>query len=83
MEIKLLDYCAKEYFVEIPDTTEYIYGEIISGDMILKEPKYFDTGLYTRTMNFYDGAFKIARKDFKKFNNITDSYQVFNIDENY
>lgn len=74
MKIRLLDYANVEHFVEIPDDTEVICGEIISGDMVMTYPIYYDTGKTTRTMNFYDGEFEIEAKDFEKLNTIRDSY---------
>lgn len=77
MKIRLLDYANVEHFVEIPDDTEVIRGEIISGDMVMTYPIYYDTGKTTRTMNFYDGDFEIEAKDFEKLNTIGGSYDVW------
>lgn len=79
MKITLLDWSCKKHYVEIPDDTTEIHGEIISGDMVMHEPKYYDTGRETRTMNFHDGSFTIERKDFHRLDELLDSYEVFNI----
>lgn len=75
MKIRLLDYANVEHFVEIPDDTEVIRGEIISGDMVMTYPFRYDTGV-NRVMNFYDGEFEFEAKDFEKLNTIGNSYDV-------
>lgn len=82
MRLRLLDYQANEYWIEIPDDTEYIEGEIISGDMVLAKPIFFDTGdtvQCTRTKNFFDGEFVIPIKELERFNSLKNSYDVFDL----
>lgn len=81
MTIRLLDYNAKEHFVSIPDDTEELIIDIVSGDMILVSPVYYDTGKETRVMNFYDGSVVLYKEDFSKLNEIKDSVELFLIDE--
>lgn len=67
MKITLRNYNNQKVPVEIPDDTEYISGMIISGDMVMEYPFYFDADVKgNRTMSFPDGSFKIERKDFSK-----------------
>ena len=80
MKIKLLDWNAKATWVEIPDDTAYISGVILSGDMVMEYPVRADASVY-RLHDFYDGYWKIDRKDFDKFNQLTDSYDVFELME--
>lgn len=44
MIIQLLDYLGKKHPVEIPDDTQELHIQIISGDMVLLEPVHYDTG---------------------------------------
>lgn len=44
MTITLLDYAGGKHNVEIPDDTTTIIGKVISGDMIMTYPVYYDTG---------------------------------------
>ena len=74
MKIKLLNYAGVSHEVKIPDDTEYIAGQVISGDMVLEYPVHYDTGAKDRIMNFNDGSFRVVRKDFDKLEKLTDSY---------
>lgn len=78
-KITLLDWEGKRFVVDIPDDTEVIRGEIISGDMVMHEPMHFDTGMQSRKIDFYDGDFEIFRKDFDKLECMNSSYGVFDI----
>ena len=78
MKIRLLDYSGKEQFVEIPDDTQEIVIDILSGDMVMTYPVFFDTSK-DRAMDFYDGSFTISKKDFHHLNEIKKSYDLFAI----
>lgn len=80
MKIKLLNYAGVSHEVKIPDDTEYIAGQVISGDMVLEYPVHYDTGAKDRIMDFNDGSFRVARKDFDKLEKLTDSYEIFELD---
>ena len=80
MKIKLLNYDGVSHEVNIPDETEYIVGQVISGDMVLEYPVYYDTGAKDRIMDFHDGSFRVARKDFDKLEKLTDPYEIFELD---
>lgn len=80
MKIKLLNYNGVSHEVKIPDDTEFIAGQIISGDMVMEYPVYYDTGAKDRIMDFNDGSFRVARKDFDKLEKLTDPYEIFEID---
>ena len=43
MVIQLLDYSGKKYSVKIPDNTQELHIQIISGDMVLLSPIYYWT----------------------------------------
>lgn len=76
MRLRLLDYQANEYWIEIPDDTEFIEGEIISGDMVLKSPIEFDTGEWIRWTDCYLGSFRIPTEELKWFNSIESYYEL-------
>lgn len=80
MKIKLLNYAGVSHEVKIPDDTEYIAGQVISGDMVLEYPVHYDTGATNRIMDFNDGSFRVARKDFDKLEKLTDPYEIFELD---
>lgn len=80
MKIKLLAWNGVSHEVKIPDDTEYIAGQVISGDMVLEHPVHYDTGATNRIMDFNDGSFRIARKDFDKLEKLTDPYEIFELD---
>ena len=80
MKIKLLNYDGVSHEVKIPDDTEYIVGQVISGDMVLEYPVYYDTGAKDRIIDYNDGSFRVARKDFDKLKKLTDPYEIFELD---
>lgn len=80
MKIKLLNYAGISHEVNIPDETEYIAGQVISGDMVLEYPVHYDTGATDRILDFNDGSFRVARKDFDKLEKLTDPYEIFELD---
>ena len=80
MKIRLLDWENKEHYVQIPEDTEQIVVSVISGDMGLESPKNYDTGNF-RTMDFYDGSVTIKKDKFNGFNNVEDSYEIFEINK--
>lgn len=79
MKIKLLNYAGISHEVKIPEDTEYITGQVISGDMVLEYPVHYDTGAKDRIMNFNDGSFRVARKDFDKLEKLRDPYEIFDL----
>lgn len=79
MKIKLLNYAGISHEVKIPDDTEYIIGQVISGDMVLEYPVHYDTGAKDRILGFNDGSFRVARKDFDKLEKLTNSYEIFEL----
>jgi hypothetical protein len=80
MKITLLAWNGVSHEVNIPDDTEYITGQVISGDMVLEYPVHYDTGARNRIMDFNDGSFRVARKDFDKLEKLTDPYEIFELD---
>lgn len=79
MKITLLDWSGKKHYVEIPDDTETITGRVISGDMIMTSPVYYDTGEDSRIMDFNDGSFSVDRKAFHKLDEMSDPYEIFGL----
>ena len=76
MKIRLLDYKYDEHFVEIPDNTEEIVIEVISGDMVMTSPIHFDTS-DSRVMNFRDGTAVLSRDKFHILDEINSTYDLF------
>lgn len=76
MKIRLLDYKYDEHFVEIPNDTEEIVIEIISGDMVMKSPIHFDTSDH-RILNFHDGTVTLSKDKFHILDEITSTYDLF------
>ena len=80
MKIKLLDWSAKATWVEIPNDTAYICGVILSGDMVMEYPVHADASAF-RVEDWYDGFWKVDKKDFDKFNELAGSYDVLDLME--
>ncbi len=78
MKIQLLDYRGSATWVDVPDDTEEISGVILSGDMVMERPIRADAS-DDRIHDWYDGAWFVKRKDFDRFNALTDSYGVFDL----
>ena len=76
MKLRLLDYTGKEYFCEVPDNTEQVTINIVSGDMVMVDPVHFDTS-NTRIMGFYDGTVTLSKEEFYKLDKVEDSYDLF------
>lgn len=76
MKLRLLDYNGDEHFCEVPDNTEEITINIISGDMVMTNPIHFDTS-EDRIMDFYDGTIILQKEEFHRLNEITNSYELF------
>ena len=81
MVIQLLDYRGNKYPIDIPDDTQDLFIQIVSGDMILLEPIYFDTGKGSRGYNFNDGQYIVKRKDFDKLSSFTSSYDLASLND--
>lgn len=79
MIIQLLDYLGKKHPVETPDDTKELYIQIISGDMVLIDPMYYDTGKDSRNINFFDGEYIIERKYFDKLSSIDSAHSLFDL----
>lgn len=76
MKLRLLDYAGGEHFCEVPDDTEQVTINIVSGDMVMVDPVYFDTS-NIRMMDFYDGTVTLLKEEFHTLDKITESYDIF------
>lgn len=76
MKLRLLDYEGTEHFCEVPDNTEQVIINIVSGDMVMVSPVHFDT-CNTKRMNFYDGTVILSKEEFYKLDKVEDSYDLF------
>lgn len=81
MTIQLLDYKGKKFLIEVPDNTQELHIKIISGDMILLEPIYFDTGKDSRSYDFNDGEYFIKKENFNKMKDFSKSYDLIKLEE--
>ena len=75
MKLRLLDYAGREYFCEVPNNTKQVTIDIISGDMVMVDPVYFDTS-NTRIKDFYDGTVTLSKEEFYKLNEVKNSYDL-------
>ena len=78
MQIKLLDYASTPHYVEIPDDTDHVDIDVISGDMIMTYPINYDTGR-GRNMDFFDGSVTIPQDKFNILNSLAETYGIFDI----
>ena len=76
MKLRLLDYEGTEHFCEVPDNTEQVTINIVSGDMVMVSPVHFDTS-NTRIMGFYDGTVTLSKEEFYKLDKVENSYDLF------
>lgn len=82
MDITLLDYTGKQHTVSIPDDTEEIQIKVVSGDMIMLSPIFFDTDIeHTRMYNFNDGEYIINKDKFQALSSLTSSYDLYDLTE--
>lgn len=82
MDITLLDYTGKQHIVSIPDDTEEIQIMVISGDMVMLSPIFFDTDIeHTRNQNFSDGEYIINKDKFQALSSLTSSYDLYDLTE--
>lgn len=49
--------------------------------MVLLEPIYFDTGKGSRSYDFNDGEYFIKKENFDKMNNLSESYELIELEE--
>lgn len=77
MKIRLLDYKSAEHFVEIPDDTEYVDINIVTGDMVMTSPVVFDTS-NTRMINIREGEFTVTKEMFHIFDEAEDTFDFVN-----
>ena len=76
MKLRLLDYSRTEHFCEVPDNTEQVTINIVSGDMVMVSPVHFDTS-NARIIGFYDGTVTLSKEEFYKLDKVEDSYDLF------
>ena len=79
MKIKLLNYLNEKFVCNIPNDTEKIKIHVISGDMVLISPIYFDTGEGSRVLDFFDGEIELTKDKFSILNKLKDAYDLFKI----
>ena len=75
MKLRLLNYAGEEYFCEVPNNTEQVTIDIISGDMVMVDPVYFDTS-NDRLIDFYSGTIVLNKEEFHKLKEIDNSYDL-------
>jgi hypothetical protein len=80
MKIILRDYAGNPNEIEIDDDVECIAGVILSGDMVMCYPYYYDTDNACRINAFEDGYFKVSRKNFEIMNKMEKSRDIAQLD---
>lgn len=55
-KIKLLDTFGRESWVDLPDDTKEVAGVVVSGDMVLVYPFFFDAGRGVRLHDYLDAS---------------------------
>ena len=54
MKVSLKNWNGREFWVEVPDTTEKLSIIEVSGDQVMVFPVFFDTGGNSRIEGFFD-----------------------------
>lgn len=73
MKVRLLDYARQEHFVDIPDDTEEIVINVITGDMVMVKPIHYDTS-DCRMMDFFDATIVLNKGQFHVLDKAKSSY---------
>lgn len=67
MTIHLLNFSGRKIPVEVPDETKEIIGIVVSGDMIMLSPVYFDTAVENpRLRDYYVGHFRCSVEELEQ-----------------
>ena len=79
--ITLMDYSKSKVQVEIPSDTKEIDIDIISGDMVMTNPIYFDTDvMHQRNFNYFGGSVTITADKFAALADLKSPYDIFDLD---
>lgn len=81
MKIQLLNFANEKFFVEIPDDTEAVAISLISGDMVMTYPVFYDTGKFNRLHDYFDCSCIIKKEKFNKLNDLKSSYDLINLEK--
>lgn len=79
--ITLMDYSKSKVQVEIPSDTKKIDIDIISGDMVMTSPIYFDADVeHDRIFHYFDGSVIITADKFAALVDLESPYDIFDLD---
>ncbi len=79
--ITLMDYSKSKVNVEIPSNTKEIDITIISGDMVMTSPIYFDANVeHDRIFHYFDGSVTITADKFAALADLESTYDIFDLD---
>ena len=82
IKITLMDYSKSKVQVEIPSNTKEIDIAIISGDMVMTSPIYFDANVeHNRKYNRFDGNVTITADKFAALADLKSTYDIFELDD--
>lgn len=80
IKITLMDYSKSKVQVEIPSDTKEIDIDIISGDMVMTRPIYFDADVeHTRRFHYFDGSVTITVDKFAALADLKSPYHIFDL----
>ena len=80
--ITLMDYSKSKVQVEIPSDTKEIDIDIISGDMVMTSPIYFDANVeHDRRLHYFDGSVTITADKFAALADLKSTYDIFELDD--
>lgn len=78
--ITLMDYSKSKVQVEIPSDAKKIDIDIISGDMVMTSPIYFDADVeHNRNFNRFDGNATITADKFAALAELKNVYDIFEL----
>lgn len=79
--ITLMDYSKSKVQVEIPSNTKEIDIDILSCDMVMTSPIYFDANVeHDRKFHYFDGAVTITDDKFAALADLESQYDIFDLD---
>lgn len=75
----LKEYSGDVHKVKIPDETQVIAGIVVSGDMVMIYPVYYDSDTHCRFDDYLEESWSIERKDFDSIKNKSGELDLFKL----
>ena len=77
-----MDYSNSKVQVYIPSDTKEIDIDIISGDMVMTSPIYFDADVeHNRRFNYFDGSVTVTADKFAELDDLKSPYDIFDLED--